>query len=167
MDPAIRGSCCLCFISWTQLMACQVPLALSDLSVPTARELLKIIDSGTSITTWKHKGIFFTFTQTMVRAEWFSYWIILALPNCASAENVCRHSSPITQWWVQHKCDRFRMFFVSTFLFLYVCTPCSVNETAFKFKKFLTLQDLEKKNLLFVWILLPFFYSFLSALFCL
>lgn len=39
-------------------MACQVPLALSDLSVPTAQELLEIIDSGTSITTRKHKGIF-------------------------------------------------------------------------------------------------------------
>lgn len=77
-------------------MACQVPLALSDMSVPAARELLEIIDSGTSITTQKHKGIFFTFTYSMIREEWFSYRIILALPNCTFAENMCRHGTPIT-----------------------------------------------------------------------
>lgn len=77
-------------------MACQVPLALSDLTAPTAWELLEIIDSGTSITTWKHRGIFFTFTQTMARGEWFSYRIILTVPNFASAENVCRHGTSIT-----------------------------------------------------------------------
>lgn len=76
-------------------MACQVPLALSDMSVPTARELFEIIDSGTSITTQKHRGIFFTFTQTVIPGEWFSYRIILAVPNCAFAEDVCRHGTPI------------------------------------------------------------------------
>lgn len=138
-------------------MACQVPLALSDMSVPTARELLKIIDSGTPITTQKHKGIFFTFTQTMVQGEWFSNRIILALHNCAFAENVGRHGTPVTWWWVQHWSDRFRMLFVSAFCFyMSVCAPYSVNETAFKLKKILVLQQLEK-NLLFIWYRLPFF----------
>lgn len=113
------------------------------------------------------QGHIFTFTQTKVRGEWFSYRIILALPNCTSAENVCRHGTPITWWWEQHKSDRFRMIFISTFLFLYVCAPCSVNESAFKSKKFLTLQHLEKRNLLFIWCRLPFFIlSFLQFFVC-
>jgi len=66
-----------------------VHLALSDMSVPIAQAFSEIIDSGTSITTQKHKGIFFTVTQTVVWGERFSYRILLTLPISAFTETVC------------------------------------------------------------------------------